>query len=184
MHIELKLVTQSSTVLSAGRGVCMMSNSWRDKQHPNLINFIATFLAANSYRLNFLSVSPVSTAILESHRFPLACLLCIWPENWLSVFQDFIFNNGGTSVAFVFETNWDSEKEAAVFSRWGRETLSGYVCYALHLLWWWCQSWNAFAGWIHWKGSSNIFMLLLSFPQENKLNHLTNHISSMHLILC
>jgi len=66
----------------------MMSNSWRDKQHPNLINFIATFLAANSYRLNFLSVSP-----------------------------DFIFNNGGTSVAFVFETNWDSEKEAAVFSR-------------------------------------------------------------------
>jgi hypothetical protein len=71
-----------------GRGVCMMSTSWRDKQHPNLINFMATFLAANSYRLNFLSVSP-----------------------------DFIFNNGGTSVAFVFETNWDSEKEAAVFSR-------------------------------------------------------------------
>ncbi|KAG2625410.1 hypothetical protein PVAP13_3KG207069 [Panicum virgatum] len=75
-----------------GRGVCMMSNSWRDKQHPNLINFLATFLAANSYRLNFLSVSP-----------------------------DFIFNNGGTSVAFVFETNWDSEKEAAVFSRYGME---------------------------------------------------------------
>ncbi|PAN17828.2 hypothetical protein PAHAL_3G158400 [Panicum hallii] len=71
-----------------GRGVCMMSTSWRDKQHPNLINFMATFLAANSYRLNFLSVSP-----------------------------DFIFNNGGTSVAFVFETNWDSEKEPAVFSR-------------------------------------------------------------------
>ncbi|KAG2625405.1 hypothetical protein PVAP13_3KG207069 [Panicum virgatum] len=70
----------------------MMSNSWRDKQHPNLINFLATFLAANSYRLNFLSVSP-----------------------------DFIFNNGGTSVAFVFETNWDSEKEAAVFSRYGME---------------------------------------------------------------
>ncbi|RLN29060.1 uncharacterized protein C2845_PM05G27490 [Panicum miliaceum] len=70
------------------RGVCMMSTSWRDKQHPSLINFIATFLAANSYRLNFLSTSP-----------------------------DFVFNNGGTSVAFVFETNWDSEKEAAVFSR-------------------------------------------------------------------
>nr|XP_034584657.1 protein PARTING DANCERS homolog isoform X2 [Setaria viridis] len=71
-----------------GRGVCMMSTSWRDKQHPNLINFIATFLAANLYRLNFLSVSP-----------------------------DFIFNNGGTSVAFIFETNWDSENESAVFSR-------------------------------------------------------------------
>uniref|UniRef100_A0A0A9EMG0 Uncharacterized protein n=1 Tax=Arundo donax TaxID=35708 RepID=A0A0A9EMG0_ARUDO len=71
-----------------GRGVCMMSTSWRDKQRPNLINFIATFLAANLYRLNFLSVSP-----------------------------DFIFNNGGLSVAFVFETDWDCEKEAALFSR-------------------------------------------------------------------
>ncbi|XP_062180601.1 protein PARTING DANCERS homolog [Phragmites australis] len=71
-----------------GRGVCMMNTSWRDKQHPNLINFITTFLTANSYRLNFLSVSP-----------------------------DFIFNNGGLSVAFVFETNWDCGKEAAIFSR-------------------------------------------------------------------
>jgi hypothetical protein len=44
----------------------MMSTSWRDKQHPNLINFMATFLAANSYRLNFLSVSPVSTPIQKS----------------------------------------------------------------------------------------------------------------------
>ncbi|KAL6618684.1 hypothetical protein ACP70R_033823 [Stipagrostis hirtigluma subsp. patula] len=70
------------------RGVCMMSNTWREKQNPNLINFIATFLAANSYRLNFLSVSP-----------------------------DFIFNNGGVSVAFIFETNWDCGKEASVFSR-------------------------------------------------------------------
>ncbi|KAF8696944.1 hypothetical protein HU200_036589 [Digitaria exilis] len=66
----------------------MMSTSWRDKQDPNLIDFIASFLAANSYRLNFLSVSP-----------------------------DFIFNNGGTSVAFVFETNWHAENEAALFSR-------------------------------------------------------------------
>ncbi|KAJ1264318.1 hypothetical protein BS78_09G254500 [Paspalum vaginatum] len=71
-----------------GRGACMMSTSWRDKQHPSLINFIAAFLAANSYRLNFLSISP-----------------------------DFIFNNGGLSVAFIFETVWDSEREAAVFSR-------------------------------------------------------------------
>ncbi|KAM0887392.1 hypothetical protein ACQ4PT_029050 [Festuca glaucescens] len=72
----------------AGRGVCMMSTSWRDKQDPNLVNFIAAFLAANSYRLNFLLVSP-----------------------------DFIFNNGGLSVAFIFETSWDCDNAAAVFSR-------------------------------------------------------------------
>ncbi|GJM89895.1 hypothetical protein PR202_ga06120 [Eleusine coracana subsp. coracana] len=65
-----------------------MSTSWRDKQPPNLINFIATFLAGNSYRLSFCSLSP-----------------------------DFIFNNGGLSVAFLFETCWDTEKEADVFSR-------------------------------------------------------------------
>lgn len=65
-----------------------MSTSWRDKQHPSLINFIAAFLSANSYRLNFLSVPP-----------------------------DFIFNNGGLSVAFVFETDWGPEREASVFSR-------------------------------------------------------------------
>uniref|UniRef100_A0A0D3GBG3 Phospholipase/carboxylesterase/thioesterase domain-containing protein n=1 Tax=Oryza barthii TaxID=65489 RepID=A0A0D3GBG3_9ORYZ len=71
-----------------GRGVCAMSTSWRDKQQPSLINFIAAFLAANSYRLNFLSISP-----------------------------DFIFNNGELSVAFIFETNWDCQNEGAVFSR-------------------------------------------------------------------
>ncbi|GJM89898.1 hypothetical protein PR202_ga06123 [Eleusine coracana subsp. coracana] len=65
-----------------------MSTSWRDKQPPNLINFIATFLAGNSYRLSFCSLPP-----------------------------DFIFNNGGLSVAFLFETCWDTEKEADVFSR-------------------------------------------------------------------
>uniref|UniRef100_A0A0E0A3G8 Phospholipase/carboxylesterase/thioesterase domain-containing protein n=3 Tax=Oryza TaxID=4527 RepID=A0A0E0A3G8_9ORYZ len=71
-----------------GRGVCAMSTSWRDKQQPSLINFIAAFLAANSYRLNFLSISP-----------------------------DFIFNNGELSVAFIFKTNWDCQNEGAVFSR-------------------------------------------------------------------
>uniref|UniRef100_A0ACD5WT01 Uncharacterized protein n=1 Tax=Avena sativa TaxID=4498 RepID=A0ACD5WT01_AVESA len=71
-----------------GRGVCMMSTSWRDKQHPNLVNFIAAFLSANSYRLNFMPISP-----------------------------DFIFNNGGLSVAFIFETSWDCGNAAAVFSR-------------------------------------------------------------------
>uniref|UniRef100_A0A0E0DV23 Phospholipase/carboxylesterase/thioesterase domain-containing protein n=1 Tax=Oryza meridionalis TaxID=40149 RepID=A0A0E0DV23_9ORYZ len=71
-----------------GRGVCAMSTSWRDKQQPSLINFIAAFLAANSYRLNFLSISP-----------------------------DFIFNNGELSVAYIFDTNWDCQNEGAVFSR-------------------------------------------------------------------
>ncbi|KAL5213988.1 hypothetical protein ABZP36_003140 [Zizania latifolia] len=80
-----------SEAATPGRGVCMMSTSWRDKQQPSLINFIAAFLAANSYRLNFLSISP-----------------------------DFIFNNGGLSVAFVFETNWDCQNEDAVFSRVNR----------------------------------------------------------------
>jgi hypothetical protein len=39
--------------------------------------------------------------------------------------QDFIFNNGGLSVAFIFETSWDSENAAAVFSRC--EALPCYV---------------------------------------------------------
>ncbi|KAI4990052.1 hypothetical protein ZWY2020_038415 [Hordeum vulgare] len=72
----------------SGRGMCMMSTSWRDKQDHHLINFIGAFLAANSYRLNFLLISP-----------------------------DFIFNNGGLSIAFIFETNWDCGNGAAVFSR-------------------------------------------------------------------
>uniref|UniRef100_A0A0D9WKF2 DisA/LigA helix-hairpin-helix motif domain-containing protein n=1 Tax=Leersia perrieri TaxID=77586 RepID=A0A0D9WKF2_9ORYZ len=70
------------------RGICIVSTSWRDKQQPSLINFVAAFLAANSYRLNFQSISP-----------------------------DFIFNNGGSSVAFIFETNWDCQNEGAVFKR-------------------------------------------------------------------
>jgi hypothetical protein len=52
--------TQSTGCRTAGRGVCMMSSSWRDQQDPSLVNYIAAFLAANSYRLNFLSISPVS----------------------------------------------------------------------------------------------------------------------------
>jgi hypothetical protein len=44
-----------------------MSTSWRDKQRPDLVNFIATFLATNLYRLNFLSLSPVRTPIQRCH---------------------------------------------------------------------------------------------------------------------
>jgi len=46
-----------------------MSTSWRDKQRPDLVNFIATFLATNLYRLNFLSLSPVRAPIQRSHWF-------------------------------------------------------------------------------------------------------------------
>ena len=33
------------------------------------------------------------------------------------LFQDFIFNCGGLSVAFIFVTKWDCDKTEAVFSR-------------------------------------------------------------------
>ncbi|PKA49044.1 hypothetical protein AXF42_Ash010728 [Apostasia shenzhenica] len=69
-------------------GICMMSSSWKEEQHPSFIHFISAFLSANSYRLNFLSISP-----------------------------DFIFNNGGITVAFVFITNWDCNSASSVFRR-------------------------------------------------------------------
>ncbi|XP_038977025.1 protein PARTING DANCERS homolog isoform X2 [Phoenix dactylifera] len=73
---------------NSGSGVCMMNTSWRDNQHPSFILFISSFLSANSYRLNFLPIAP-----------------------------DFIFNNGGLSVAFIFVMNWDSDNGSAVFNR-------------------------------------------------------------------
>ena len=98
----------------------MMSTSWRDKQRPDLVNFIATFLATNLYRLNFLSLSPVRAPIQRSHWF-----WCVTVHthgfDWVGLawlgFQDFLFNNGGLSVAFIFETDWLPEREAALFSR-------------------------------------------------------------------
>ncbi|XP_078168125.1 DNA ligase-like protein isoform X2 [Carex rostrata] len=69
-------------------GVCMMSTSWREKQHPAFISYVSSFLVANSYRLNFLPIAP-----------------------------DFIFNNGGVSVAFIFETCWNCENGTFVLSR-------------------------------------------------------------------
>ncbi|XP_042391594.1 protein PARTING DANCERS homolog isoform X1 [Zingiber officinale] len=77
-----------SVISIIGGGVCMMNPSWRDEQHPSFINFISSFLCANSYRLNFLPISP-----------------------------DLIFNNGGLSVAFIFETNWDPIRVSSVFTR-------------------------------------------------------------------
>ncbi|XP_010112036.2 protein PARTING DANCERS [Morus notabilis] len=69
-------------------GVCMMSNTWKVEQHPSFINFISTFLNANSFRLNFVGIAP-----------------------------DFIFNCGGSSVAFIFLTNWDCTNVSPVFGR-------------------------------------------------------------------
>ncbi|XP_034674554.1 protein PARTING DANCERS-like [Vitis riparia] len=73
---------------SGSGGVCMMRNTWRDEQHPSFINFISSFLKANSFRLNFVPIAP-----------------------------DFIFNCGGLSVAIVFVTNWDGNNYLPTFSR-------------------------------------------------------------------
>ncbi|XAR57494.1 hypothetical protein NMG60_11025657 [Bertholletia excelsa] len=73
---------------SGGAGVCMMSNAWKDLQHPSFINFISSFLSANSFRLNFVPIAP-----------------------------DLIFNCGGLSVAFIFATNWDCNDMSLTFGR-------------------------------------------------------------------
>ncbi|KAM1682645.1 hypothetical protein EV1_033575 [Malus domestica] len=79
---------QKSMNSGGGGGVCMMSNTWRDEQHPSFINFVSTFLAANSFRLNFVPITP-----------------------------DFIFNCGGSSVAFIFMTSLDSGTISQFFGR-------------------------------------------------------------------
>ncbi|KAG4149296.1 hypothetical protein ERO13_D05G329400v2 [Gossypium hirsutum] len=76
------------TKSSVSAGVCMMNTTWRDQQHPSFISFISSFLAANSFRLNFVPISP-----------------------------DFIFNCGGLSVAFIFVTKWDCGNVGTIFSR-------------------------------------------------------------------
>ncbi|KAK1584153.1 hypothetical protein Q3G72_030299 [Acer saccharum] len=35
-----------------------MSSKWRDEQHPSFIDFISSFLTANSFRLNFILIAP------------------------------------------------------------------------------------------------------------------------------
>ncbi|KAI5668924.1 hypothetical protein M9H77_18777 [Catharanthus roseus] len=76
---------------SGGKGVCMMSTSWRNEQHPSFISFISCFLDTNSFRLNFVPIAP-----------------------------DFIFNCGGVSIAFIFKTNWDINDTASIFQRVNR----------------------------------------------------------------
>ncbi|WCJ34828.1 hypothetical protein M5689_016112 [Euphorbia peplus] len=78
----------SNLTNSGNAGVCMMNSKWKDEQHLSFINFISSFLAANSFRLNIVPISP-----------------------------DFIFNCGGLSVAFILFTNWDCENTMPIFSR-------------------------------------------------------------------
>nr|XP_043636651.1 protein PARTING DANCERS homolog isoform X2 [Erigeron canadensis] len=68
-------------------GVCMMSSKWRDEQHPSFINFISSFLSANSFRLNIVPIAP-----------------------------DFIFNCG-LSLAFMFVISYDCNNPGPIFSR-------------------------------------------------------------------
>ncbi|CAL5186900.1 unnamed protein product [Lathyrus oleraceus] len=78
----------SNASFSGGNGVCLMKSSWKEDQHSSFIDFISTFLSANSFRLNFVPIAP-----------------------------DFIFNCGSLSVAFIFVTNWDCNNVAPMFNR-------------------------------------------------------------------
>ncbi|KNA13320.1 hypothetical protein SOVF_115960 [Spinacia oleracea] len=69
-------------------GVCLMNIKWKEEQHPSFINFISTFLSANSFKLNIVPIDP-----------------------------DFIFNCGGVSVAIVFVTSWDPNRASQMYSR-------------------------------------------------------------------
>lgn len=48
----------------------MMRTTWRDEQHPSFVDFISSFLSANSIRLNFVPIAPV-------YMNGFAFLLCI-----------------------------------------------------------------------------------------------------------
>ncbi|KAL8482379.1 hypothetical protein ACS0TY_027894 [Phlomoides rotata] len=80
--------TPSNSSISGCNGVCIMSTTWKDQQHPSFINFISSFLDTNSFRLNFVQIAP-----------------------------DFIFNCGGVSVAFIFATKWDFSNIESIFSK-------------------------------------------------------------------
>ncbi|XP_047263397.1 protein PARTING DANCERS isoform X2 [Capsicum annuum] len=77
-----------SNTNSCSSGVCMMSSTWRDEQHPSFLNFISCFLKENSFRSNIVPIAP-----------------------------DFIFNCGGLSVAFMFVTNWGGIDTASFFRK-------------------------------------------------------------------
>lgn len=97
-----------------------MRNCWKEEQHPSFINFISTFLTANSFRLNFVPIAPVTPDSFFSH--PSLCFNALKFDSERGIFlQDFIFNCGGLSVAFVFVTKWDHTNVAPTFSRSRRQ---------------------------------------------------------------
>ncbi|XP_059299476.1 protein PARTING DANCERS homolog isoform X1 [Lycium ferocissimum] len=82
------LSNTSTLSASCSNGVCMMSSTWRDEQHPSFLSFISCFLNENSFRLNIVPIAP-----------------------------DFIFNCGGLSIAFMFVTNWDGIDMISIFRK-------------------------------------------------------------------
>ncbi|KAJ0603887.1 putative protein parting dancer [Helianthus annuus] len=54
-------------------GVCMMSIKWRDEQHPSFVNFISSFLSANSFRLNIVPIAPVMLILLVNFLSSVLC---------------------------------------------------------------------------------------------------------------
>ncbi|KAK6940376.1 hypothetical protein RJ641_029907 [Dillenia turbinata] len=66
----------------------MMSTKWWDQHPPSVINFISSFLSANSFCLNIVQIAP-----------------------------DFIFICGGLFVAFVCITNCDVNNSAFILNR-------------------------------------------------------------------
>ena len=80
-------------------GVCLMRNAWKEDQHPSFINFISTFLSANSFRLNFVPIAPVIGSF------------CVFP---LFVFFFFLLlsNNGST-------LKYEELPYRTLYSNWG-----------------------------------------------------------------
>ncbi|XLU25469.1 hypothetical protein S245_061535 [Arachis hypogaea] len=59
MHLsDSSTSAPSHATLSGPGGVCLMRNAWKG-EHPSVINFISSFLSANSFRLNFVPIAPV-----------------------------------------------------------------------------------------------------------------------------
>ena len=97
-------------ITAGGSGVCMMSTTWRDEQHLSFINFISSFLSANSFRLNFVHYVHSTWLLVFYVKLGLHSI------GWFCL-KDFIFNCGGLSVAFIFVTNLNFKSISPMFSR-------------------------------------------------------------------
>jgi len=92
-----------------------MRNVWKEDQHPSFIDFISTFLSANSFRLKFVPIAPVCHFLFS---LPV-CLIYGGSSLKFRGFslKDFIFNCGGLSVAFIFVKKWDANNVTPIFNR-------------------------------------------------------------------